>query len=225
VVVTGQRPRVPCGRGEKRREDEATTDAPAAPALTGGANPALLALDSCAAAALLAAAKKKPQPAPVAAPRARATAMAERCVWQWTRGSAACVRSQAARRARKRRAAGRNRYSNSVLQFGSFGASNSRPGRIDESFCSCQTPIITAVRRSMHKHYSDGSVFGLSSVTTCDYMIKYSEYIPKLVLLYYGVYARALFSSQKILQNFSDFPSHRIFRRMHGVLNIDKNKN
>jgi hypothetical protein len=57
----------------------------------------------------------------------------------------------------------------------------------------------------MHKHYSDGSVFGLSSVTTCDYMIKYSEYIPKLVLLYYGVYARALFSSQKILQNFSDF--------------------
>jgi hypothetical protein len=35
----------------------------------------------------------------------------------------------------------------------------------------------------------------------------------------------ALFSSQKVLQNFSDFSSHRIFRRMHGVLNIDKNKN
>ena len=30
--------------------------------------------------------------------------------------------------------------------------------------------------------------------------------------------------SQKILQNFSDFPSHRIFIRMHGVLNIDENK-
>jgi len=30
---------------------------------------------------------------------------------------------------------------------------------------------------------------------------------------------------QKILQNFSDFPSHRIFRRMYRVLNIDKNKN
>ena len=29
----------------------------------------------------------------------------------------------------------------------------------------------------------------------------------------------------KILQNFSYFPSHRIFRRMHGVLNIDENKN
>jgi len=29
----------------------------------------------------------------------------------------------------------------------------------------------------------------------------------------------------KILQNFSDFPSHRIFRHMHEVLNIDKNKN
>ena len=29
----------------------------------------------------------------------------------------------------------------------------------------------------------------------------------------------------KILQNFLDFPSHRIFRRMHGILNIDENKN
>ena len=36
---------------------------------------------------------------------------------------------------------------------------------------------------------------------------------------------KALFSSQKELQNFSDSPSHRIFRRMHGVLNIDENKN
>jgi len=35
----------------------------------------------------------------------------------------------------------------------------------------------------------------------------------------------ALFTSQKILQNFSYFPSHRIFRRMHGILNIDENKN
>jgi len=35
----------------------------------------------------------------------------------------------------------------------------------------------------------------------------------------------ALFSSQKILQNFLDSPSHRIFRHMHEVLNIDKNKN
>jgi len=33
---------------------------------------------------------------------------------------------------------------------------------------------------------------------------------------------KALFSSPKILQNFSDSPSHRIFRRMHGVLNIDE---
>jgi len=36
---------------------------------------------------------------------------------------------------------------------------------------------------------------------------------------------RPLFSFQKILQNFSDSPSHRIFRRMHEVLNIDENKN
>jgi hypothetical protein len=39
------------------------------------------------------------------------------------------------------------------------------------------------------------------------------------------LFIKALFSSSKILQNFSDSPSHRIFRRMHGVLNIDKNKN
>jgi len=38
-------------------------------------------------------------------------------------------------------------------------------------------------------------------------------------------WTKALFSSQKILQNFSDSPSHRIFRRMHEVLNIDENKN
>jgi len=38
-------------------------------------------------------------------------------------------------------------------------------------------------------------------------------------------HTKALFSSQKILQNFSDLPSYRIFRRIHGVLNIDKNKN
>ena len=37
--------------------------------------------------------------------------------------------------------------------------------------------------------------------------------------------SRALFSSQNILQNFSDYPSHQIFRRMHEVLNIDENKN
>jgi len=36
---------------------------------------------------------------------------------------------------------------------------------------------------------------------------------------------KALFSSLKILQNFSNSPSHRIFRRMYEVLNIDKNKN
>ena len=28
-----------------------------------------------------------------------------------------------------------------------------------------------------------------------------------------------------LLQNFSDSPSHRIFRRMHEILNMDKNKN
>jgi len=39
------------------------------------------------------------------------------------------------------------------------------------------------------------------------------------------LFTMALFSSPKILQNFSDSPSHRIFRRMHEVLNINENKN
>jgi hypothetical protein len=33
---------------------------------------------------------------------------------------------------------------------------------------------------------------------------------------------QALFSLQKNLQNFSDFPSHRIFEHMHEALNIYK---
>jgi len=37
--------------------------------------------------------------------------------------------------------------------------------------------------------------------------------------------SKALFNSQKILQNFLDSSSHQIFRRMHEVLNIDENKN
>ena len=40
-----------------------------------------------------------------------------------------------------------------------------------------------------------------------------------------GRWTWALFSSQKNLQNFSDSPSHRIFRGMHEVLNINENKN
>jgi hypothetical protein len=35
-------------------------------------------------------------------------------------------------------------------------------------------------------------------------------------------FTKVLFSSQKFLQNFSDSPSHRIFRHMHEALNIDK---
>jgi hypothetical protein len=34
-----------------------------------------------------------------------------------------------------------------------------------------------------------------------------------------------LFTSYQKPKNFQDFPSHRIFRYMHGVLNIDENKN
>jgi len=57
--------------------------------------------------------------------------------------------------------------------------------------------------------------------------------VPKQVYIVLGLQgpkfqiftAKALFSSLKILQNFLNFPSHRIFRRMHGVLNIYENKN
>jgi hypothetical protein len=37
-----------------------------------------------------------------------------------------------------------------------------------------------------------------------------------------GDATKARFSLQKILQNFSDSPSHRIFKNMHEALNIDK---
>jgi hypothetical protein len=36
---------------------------------------------------------------------------------------------------------------------------------------------------------------------------------------------KALFTSIQKLKNFQDSPSHRIFIRMHEVLNVDKNKN
>jgi hypothetical protein len=50
-------------------------------------------------------------------------------------------------------------------------------------------------------------------------------FLGNIFLIYLLSVTLALFSSQKILQNFSDSPSHRIFRHMHEVLNIDKNKN
>jgi len=37
-------------------------------------------------------------------------------------------------------------------------------------------------------------------------------------------YVKDLFTSTQNLKNFQDFLSHRIFRRMHGVLNINENK-
>ena len=40
-----------------------------------------------------------------------------------------------------------------------------------------------------------------------------------------SLYARALFSSKNFAKFFLDSQSHQIFRHMHGVLNIDENKN
>jgi hypothetical protein len=37
--------------------------------------------------------------------------------------------------------------------------------------------------------------------------------------------SKALFTSTQKPKNFQDFSSHRIFRHMNGVLNIDENKN
>ena len=55
------------------------------------------------------------------------------------------------------------------------------------------------------------------------------QFWPKMTHLVHSLsslqFSKALFSFRKILQNFSDSPSHQIFRRMHKVLNIDKNKN
>jgi hypothetical protein len=56
--------------------------------------------------------------------------------------------------------------------------------------------------------------------------IRWEYMARKLVIVSNEIFKpKALFSSQKILQNLSHSSSHRIFRRMHEVLNIDKNKN
>jgi len=68
---------------------------------------------------------------------------------------------------------------------------------VRRSLCRIQIPIQRLLRESNRAH---------SSVDSLDKSMQL-----------------ALFSLQKILQNFSDFPSHRIFRHMHKVLNIDKN--
>ena len=61
-------------------------------------------------------------------------------------------------------------------------------------------------------------IYDFAKVIKVDTCIWYMWY-------YLCIGIKALFSSQKNLQNFSDSPSHRIFRFMHGVLNIDENKN
>ena len=48
---------------------------------------------------------------------------------------------------------------------------------------------------------------------------------PRLQTVRYGNFPLKFRASSKILQKFSDFLSHRIFKRMHEVLNIDENKN
>jgi hypothetical protein len=53
-------------------------------------------------------------------------------------------------------------------------------------------------------------------------MCTHDTYTRNTIILLLCVSAQGLFSSQKILQNFSDSPSHRIFEYMHEALNIDK---
>jgi hypothetical protein len=65
----------------------------------------------------------------------------------------------------------------------------------------------------------------LSLVLTsnCPYgIVKRGAFFFLLLLPPVAQLAKAPFSFQKILQKFSDFPSHRIFEHMYEALNIDK---
>ena len=48
--------------------------------------------------------------------------------------------------------------------------------------------------------------------------------MPRQLFLALDPYRPCLLPPKKH-KNFQNFPSHRIFKRMHGVLNIDENKN
>jgi len=51
------------------------------------------------------------------------------------------------------------------------------------------------------------------------------EYVEKKRVKIFRSYIRPCLISKKFCKIFSDSLSHRIFRRMHEVLNIDENKN
>jgi len=68
-----------------------------------------------------------------------------------------------------------------------------------------------------------------SSLTSCMLHGK-QEHLSCLVALLEAIFyiandTKALFTSTQNPKTFQDSPSHQIFRHMHGVLNINKNKN
>ena len=85
-----------------------------------------------------------------------------------------------------------------------------------------ERPIIYDVRARPNLVESTSGSRDLQMVST---LLFDSASLPFSMIWSLFLVVKALFSSQKILQNFLDSPSHRIFRHMYEVLNIDKNKN
>jgi hypothetical protein len=54
---------------------------------------------------------------------------------------------------------------------------------------------------------------------------QYNQFLKRQDRLILVFSFKALFTSTQKRKIFQDSPSHRIFRHMHGVLNIDENKN
>ena len=98
-------------------------------------------------------------------------------------------------------------------------------GHVRESFViACPTPYRSQIRRLCHR---SGVLFWNRQTARQHHTSRHRRpsQSSRGRASSHSLMIKALFSSQKILQNISYSPSHRIFRRMHEVLNIDKNKN
>jgi hypothetical protein len=81
--------------------------------------------------------------------------------------------------------------------------------------------ICSSVKKNIYRWHENEHVFNFHIIITINRSAIFASQNSKTpyVCLFRS---RALFSCQKILQNFSDSPSHRIFGHMHETLNIDK---
>jgi len=68
---------------------------------------------------------------------------------------------------------------------------------------------------------------GTNIISSCVllYILYFLFFLLPLIMFKHGVSNVMIIRPCLIRKNFQDFPSHRIFSRMHGALNINENKN